>query len=501
MIAPVMPLPQVVRFTPGPMITVRGLLHQQDHWIRQFLTVRNGRRERAMRYGDTQEPEWLVGYADGANGDLLIAPGALQGVMRGLRAEWPGTHCVPDGAWSQYAYVDIPYNRDPSALQAAAMMAVRNLPRGLIVGPCGSGKGDMIIQAVKHHAMPGLIIVDTDVNREELKKRVIETTGIKPWIFGRGRKERHENPFCIATYQGLRANLPAVQRLAQSRGTVIVDEAHVMPVSGFLDVLRYLPAARRYGFTATPDREDGLTPLMYWWIGPEISRIERDDVEESGAVMRPEMIILTTEFEATYDPSDERDEKRLNDAMYMDRGRLELITGDIIARMKTRYAGLVNCNSIRYGDMIQGELIRRGFPAAQVRCVTSQTKKKERRETYAAVAKGDVRVLIATSLAEKALDIPPLDTCWMATPLNSAVKTEQKWGRVCRGRVPGKLQPLIIEIVDPFVTRVAEDGRIIRKFVNQFRARMRAYRKKADYSSADVAAVLKGDALVNTRIA
>ena len=52
------------------------------------------------------------------------------------------------------------------------------------------------------------------------------------------------------------------------------------PSATFTQVLRYLPAELRYGFTATPDRVDGSPSLMHWYIGPEIARIIANKLKE-----------------------------------------------------------------------------------------------------------------------------------------------------------------------------------------------------------------------------
>jgi superfamily II DNA or RNA helicase len=483
MIAPVRDLPQVVSMTPGPMVEIAGLLSVQRAWVTQFLSIKPPPSYRSVR-----DDRYMRGYHEGQNGSLFVAPGALQGVCRGLRAHWPGITMTTVGAWPQYSQIDVTLTQTPRDYQAHALMATRNYPRGLVVGPCGSGKTFLAIETIRHHRMPGLIVVDTGALRDEWCDRIHQITGIKPWKYGRARKDRHENPFCVATYQALVANKAGLEALGQSRGTVIVDEAHIAPANTFIDVLRFLPAARRYGFTATPEREDGLTALMYWWIGPEIAVIERSVVEDAGAIMRPRLEILVSDWTETYDPDDVHDDNRLKEAMITYEPRINLLVQDILTRMQGRFAGLVNCNSKRYCYALAERLA----PHLRTAVVTSDVRQRDRKKIFADVAKGEVRVLICTSLAEKGLDIPPLDICWQATPLASAVRSEQRWGRVCRASA-GKLQPIVVEVVDPHVTRQTPDGRTLRKFLNQFRRRFSAYRDTADYDKALVRRVLQGE--------
>lgn len=117
------------------------------------------------------------------------------------------------------------------------------------------------------------------------------------------------------------------------------------------------------------------------------------------------------------------------------------------------------------------------------------------------VADGSIRVLIATSLADEGLDLPILDTVVLATPSGSATRTEQRMGRACRP-LSGKLEPLVVDIVDPLVQReekIEDDNgyvvevRIHKVFLNQFRRRYNAvYRKMTHCDHDAVKRLLKG---------
>jgi superfamily II DNA or RNA helicase len=76
-----------------------------------------------------------------------------------------------------------------------------------------------------------------------------------------------DHPFVIAMIQTLcmRAHDPAT---FECIGLVIVDEAHHVGAPAFSQAMFTMCPRYTLGLTATPDRKDGLTRLLYWFLGP-----------------------------------------------------------------------------------------------------------------------------------------------------------------------------------------------------------------------------------------
>ena len=76
----------------------------------------------------------------------------------------------------------------------------------------------------------------------------------------------------------------------ESFGTVIVDEAHHICEGVFRVCLKCLKHI--YGLSATPERKDGLTKLLHWFMGPTFFAVERknqDGVEVFPTLFECEM--------------------------------------------------------------------------------------------------------------------------------------------------------------------------------------------------------------------
>lgn len=219
-----------------------------------------------------------------------------------------------------------------------------------------------------------------------------------------------------------------------SIGFLVVDEAHHIGAPAFSQFMFKMCPKWTLGLTATPDRKDGLTRLLYWFLGPEFFRVERTDqkttrvetlqflhetfheappVTRFGKINMAAMINQLTEIE-------ERNQ------MILDRARRAVEAQRRVLILSDRREHCFYLHS-KLGDALSGLYIG-GM-------------KEEELETSA-----QKRVVIATfQLAQEGLDIPVLDTVILSTP-KSDIK--QSIGRIMR-ETKGKLNdPLIIDIVD-----------------------------------------------------
>ena len=87
-----------------------------------------------------------------------------------------------------------------------------------------------------------------------------------------------ENDFVVAMIQTLCVR-PWAPGTFDSFGTLIVDEAHHIAAQAFSQSMFLMRPKFTIGLTATPERKDGLTRLLYWFMGPEFYRLQRREQE------------------------------------------------------------------------------------------------------------------------------------------------------------------------------------------------------------------------------
>jgi len=220
-----------------------------------------------------------------------------------------------------------------------------------------------------------------------------------------------------------------------SVGLLIVDEAHHIGAPAFSQFMFKICPRFTLGLTATPERKDGLTRLLYWFLGPEFFRIERTAQKTT----RVKILNYTDETFREAPP---------------------------VTRFgKINMAGMINqVTELEARNELILKTITEAISSTPPRRVLVLTDRREhcfylhekigaqsglyiggRKEAELALAAEKPVVIATFQLAQEGLDIPALDTVILATP-KSDIK--QSIGRIMR-ETPGKLNaPLIYDIVD-----------------------------------------------------
>jgi Hom_end-associated Hint/Type III restriction enzyme, res subunit/LAGLIDADG-like domain len=216
-------------------------------------------------------------------------------------------------------------------------------------------------------------------------------------------------------------------------GLAVVDEAHHIGSRAFSQAMFKVCPRFTLGLTATPERKDGLTRLLYWFLGPNFLTVERENqsvvkvvplhfkdelfkrappVNRMGSISVVDIINILVSIP-------ERNEliiKTIREAMQ--ENRKVLFLSDRRGHCFEMEAEFGDVCGLYLGGMKQEDL--------------DESAKKQ--------------VILGTfALAQEGLDIPTLDTVVLATP-HSDVK--QAVGRILR-ETKGKVNnPVIYDVVD-----------------------------------------------------
>ena len=152
----------------------------------------------------------------------------------------------------------------------------RPFPRGgLVVLPCGFGK-----TVVALHVAFGLvrrkcvILVHKQGLLEQWCERIRQfAPGASVGVMRQDRMDA-EADVLVAMIQTV-ARRDCAQALAD-RGLVVVDECHHLGAPVFGSAMSKVGAAWCLGLSATPERKDGLTSLLFMTMGPVLCRLERE---------------------------------------------------------------------------------------------------------------------------------------------------------------------------------------------------------------------------------
>jgi len=244
-----------------------------------------------------------------------------------------------------------------------------------------------------------------------------------------------------------------------SFGLTIVDEVHRIGSVQFSKTLLRTITHNMLGISATVDRKDKLTKVLYMFIGPKIYSEERED-DDPVCVRALEYISSDPSFNETeYDFRGQAKYSTMISKLSDFTRRSEFIVkvlGDLIAEsaLKDSTAQIMvlshNRSLLKY---LYDAIVHRNF--ATVGYYVGGMKQSALQET-----EGKQIVLATYAMAAEALDIKSLSVLVMATPKTDIT---QSVGRILRVRHDN---PIVVDIVDRHEI-----------FQNQWQQRRRFYKK------------------------
>lgn len=373
-----------------------------------------------------------------------LPPETIDPVYEGHGAIAVPRRCPIDGTGAEDRRVKPPAERlpqavEPRAYQSRALRAWADAGgEGVVTAPCGAGKTVIGMSAIVRCPTPALVLVHTG-DLVAQWAAVAERWGIAAEVCAEGSGLK-VGRLVIATIQGV-SRLPFDEILAwgQGFGLVVTDEAHHVPADTWSRSLYALPGRWRLGLTATPDREDGLTPLLHWHNGPTCYEIEHRDLVDAGVVIAPRVIRIDTGWE----PEAEDWGEMLTEATESEARNATLLTAVRKLVANGRHV-MVQTERTAHAEAIATVLAEEGIPAAALH---GKVPEKKRAERLAGAASGEIRVITATQLGDEGLDLPILDALVLGVPQRNPGRLEQRVGRVSRAR-PGKRDAVVVDLVD-----------------------------------------------------
>jgi superfamily II DNA or RNA helicase len=401
--------------------------------------------------------------------------------------------------------------------QQGAIDAAVKARSGIIQAPCGGGKTTTAIGIIAKFNTPALVIVHTKRLAtqwgRELKEKLRDFMDEEPdvHVVMGGKKLKHAR-IVVATVQTL-SNLPweVLYKWAQYFGLLIVDEAHRTPARMFSDTLLGISALLRFGFTATPERHDRTTDLLYWHFGKLIHKTVHKELHDAGITMPSKVEFISSPFV----PPDlwavitsKRDEVTSGDPYHKDEGMgtrrglteedakeyrdklrrqgrwCKVVTDDSWTSMTLAMAKDPDRNAVIVEwlkkRVVEGKsvlvltertlhtiILAAMLNAAGVDAMPCHGKMpdKDQEEVLRRVRDNEVQVVIATTMADEGLDLPALGAGMLAMPTKSLGRVEQRAGRPARA-ADGKDEPIWGDVVDSPI-----------EFVKMSRTRLKLYKQ------------------------
>jgi hypothetical protein len=304
---------------------------------------------------------------------------------------------------------------------------------GVLSLPCGYGKTTVALAIAAKLGYRTMIVVHKEFLANQWRERIQQfCPGATIGIVQQDRIEI-EADFVIAMLQSLSMKEYTFEQF-ESIGTLFVDEAHHVCARVFSQSLFKMCPRHAFGLSATPERKDGLTKVLHWFLGSTFFSVERKNHQD----VRVTVITFDCEHFKEPPPCNKTGKVSLVQMIsdLVDHpGRNNTVVQIIekIIRNQTRQLLVLSDRRLHC------EWLHSKFPDISGLYMGGM----KERELHESSKK---RIIFGTfSQAHEGLDIPTLDTVLLATP-KSDIK--QSIGRILRETNGKKNSPQIFDIWD-----------------------------------------------------
>lgn len=393
--------------------------------LKRLLTIDNPQYLAAKRYG-----RWIgkrlkptLQYYESVLGGLRFPRGFVNQAIRVCR-EFHGKAPEIVDRRRLLSEVDFAFTGELRPYQQKAVAIGLKRSFGVLEAGTGSGKTVMALALIAARRQPTLVVVHTKELLYQWQERALAFLGCPVGLVGDGRFA--VEPLTVAIVNSARNH---VEELVPRFGHLVVDECHRVPAALFTDVVSKFDCHFLLGLSATAFRsDDGLTRLIYYFMGERIHQVDQDQLKATGAILKPRLIRRQTTFAFHY----RGDYQALIKALVDHQGRNLQIVEDVCASLAEPDAGIALVVSDRVGhcELFTRLLQERGV---KVELLTGQVSPERRNAVVQAVQAGDIHVLVATlQLIGEGFDCPGLSSLFITTPIAFAGRLLQIIGRIMR---------------------------------------------------------------------
>ncbi len=308
---------------------------------------------------------------------------------------------------------------------------------GVVVLPCGAGKTIVGIAAMAFCGCHTLILVSNTTAGHQWINELLDKTSLTEDMVGEYSGEKKEiKPVTVSTYQILTYRKSKKDDFKHfsifkqgSWGLVIYDEVHLLPAPVFR-ITAEIQAFRRLGLTATLVREDKKEDEVFSLIGPKKYDVPWKDLEKQGwiatAFCTEIRLVLPEKQQMAYAVGDKRRKFRLSSE---NPGKINLVK-KLLEIHKDDQILVIG----QYLDQLN-EI----FKSINEPIITGSVKNKRREELFQDFREGKRKILIVSSVANFALDLPEASVAiQISGKFGSRQEEAQRLGRILRPKTDGK---------------------------------------------------------------
>ena len=318
---------------------------------------------------------------------------------------------------------------------------------GIFCAPTGFGKTVIGCKLIEERQVNTLILVPNLQLLNQWKARIKEFLDIDEVGEISGRKKRITNKIDVASVKSL-WNKGKILDIAKNYGMIIIDECHHTAAYTFEKTINTGSAKYVYGISATPERENGHTPIVKMQCG-EI-RYRGDSLQFNKELKIPmKVIVKNSHLNLTNSSINNYSLMEIYDLIAKDTNRSEMIINDIKKEYNNGKNILVLTERLEHLNYLYNRL---SIFSSNVFKYCGGMGKKVLKE-YETLTKqinksGDNKIIVATgSSIGEGFDDSKLDVLFLTMPVSGNGRVNQYVGRLHR-KDANKKEILIYDYVD-----------------------------------------------------
>lgn len=365
--------------------------------------------------------------------------------------------------------IDVSFSGELRPEQEAAVQRLLSFNNGVLAATTAFGKTVAAIGMIARRKTNTLILVHSKALlgqwKEEIEKFLIINEPEPASEEKKGRKrEKAFSP--IGLLDGSRNTLHGIIDIAvfnsalsadgvkpfvRNYGMVIADECHHSGAIGYERVLKYVNARYVYGLSATPTRQDGMTPIVFMQCGP--IRYKSDAKAQMARQSFSRVLIPRfTSFRAI--------EEKGNGLQYLgdlanDRARNELIVQDVVSELNKGRTPIILTKRKDHISILADMLAPYCRNVVKLIGTASAKEKRKAMDRLKSIPETEPLIVVATGkYVGEGFNYPRLDTLFIALPVAYPNIIQQYTGRLHRD-YEGKTEVRVYDYIDIHVPVIA----------------------------------------------
>ena len=330
--------------------------------------------------------------------------------------------------------IEVDFHGSLSMQQEEVVSTLLENEHGTLSATTGFGKTVVAIALMAKRRVNTLVIVHRTQLMKQWVERLAAFLNVSPKEIGQigGGKNNITGKVDVATIQSLNYG-GQLKSFSTLYGQVIVDECHIISAITFENVLKQIRPAYVLGLTATPNRKDGMDPIITMQCGPIRATIDA----KSQAKVRPfshRLIKRETKFKTKKTVFHE-----IYEEVALDSKRNTQIFDDVLNALENGRSPIILTERLEHLEIMKKKF--HGF-AKNIVVLAGNMKKKDREKELgrlASIPDSEERLIIATGkYIGEGFDDARLDTLFLTMPISWKGTLQQYVGRLHRNHEQSK---------------------------------------------------------------